>query len=149
MKKQFITAGLLSALAISAQAQDDLRLDDTAIRTLVVGKTLLGSYPDGTPWRETFFIDDGTDYQDPQFRLRGTWYAQNGALCTFYDDTIEFEGGCFAVIKRSDNCIEFYALDRDTMQPKASPNNMRLGIDWTARGWRSDQQSSCEDAAVS
>lgn len=148
--KNTVTALLLAALTtVSSHASAAERLDDQAIRTLVVGKTLLGQYPAGMRWRETFFVDEETDYQDPDYRLRGTWYAQNDALCTFYEDATDFEGGCFVTIKRSENCIDFYAIGSNGEPVSASPSDMTLGINWTARGWRSDQRSTCPEGLTS
>ncbi|MGB7431703.1 MAG: hypothetical protein WA921_04455 [Ahrensia sp.] len=148
--KNIISALLLTAmLTLSAPAGAAERLDDQAIRTLVVGKTLLGQYPSGVRWRETFFVDEETDYQDPEYRLRGTWYAQDDALCTFYEDATDFEGSCFITIKRSDNCVDFYAIGSDGEPVSASQSDMALGVNWTARGWRSDQNSTCPQGLTS
>lgn len=140
---------IASALVSPVSASQDMALDDQAIRTLVVGKTLLGTYPDGVPWRETYLVDEGVDYQDPDMRLTGSWYAADNALCTFYDEAGDFEGGCFMVVVRSANCIDFYAINADDQQPNASPNDIALGFSWTARGWRSDQPSTCPEDMTS
>jgi hypothetical protein len=146
-------AAVLAILAATAHGSEndtviDGRLDDVAITTAVVGKTYLGTYQDGERWRETYFIDEGLDYQDRSDRSRGTWYAEDDLLCTFYDDD-ELNGGCFAMIRRSANCHDFYAVDDVTKLPWATHEAMRAGYDWTARGWRSDQPSSCPKGLVS
>ena len=147
-----VTLALLAAIGVSgdakAQAATIGRLDDTAIRTLVIGKTLLGHYADGERWRETYFVDEGVDYQDLLGRFSGTWSVADGQLCTLYDDPL-LNGGCFLVWRRSDNCVDFYIVSPQTGLPSATEAEMRDGLNWTAQGWRSDRPSSCVESAVS
>ena len=132
----------------SAQEGTGERLDDTAIRTFVVGKTLLGHYADGERWRETFFVDEGTDYHDLLGRFAGVWSVGEQLLCTVYDDPL-LKGGCFVVWRRSSNCVDFYAVSAQTGIPNATEAEIRAGLNWTAQGWRSDRESTCVESTVS
>lgn len=139
---------VLVTLTIPSLAQSGVTLDDNAIKTFVIGKTLLGIYADDSQWRETYFVDAGLDYQDVGGRFTGTWTVTDQQLCTFYDDDA-LDGGCFAVVKRSSNCVDFYPIDPATGTTFVSAALMAAGIGWHARGWRSDQPSTCETSVVS
>ncbi|MEM0899346.1 MAG: hypothetical protein AAGI92_05290 [Pseudomonadota bacterium] len=141
-----VVLGLFPSYAASDDASG--RLNNNAIKTLILGKTLIGSYANGEPWRETYFIDEGLDYQDATGRSRGTWSVQENELCTFYDGD-DLNGGCFVVVSRSANCHDFYAIEPSTGVTRATIEEMELGINWTARGWRSDRPSTCEGTLTS
>jgi len=151
--KLWITAFACIHFVVPSHADENVndldgRLANHEIRTALIGKTLLGTYGGGEPWRETYFVDDGLDYQDETGRSGGNWSAQDNLLCTYYDEPT-MNGGCFVVIRRSANCHDFYAVDPVTKIPFASPEAIRSAIDWSARGWRSDQISTCPHAFIS
>lgn len=123
-------------------------LDGNSVTTALIGKTFIGVYDDGVPWRETYLVDGVADYQDPDHRSRGDWSVDDGRLCTFYQDSA-LTGGCFLVVRRSANCYDFYGIDPQTGDASADLRAMRAGYGWTARGWRSDQPKTCTDELVS
>lgn len=123
------------------------RLTGAALTSAFVGKVFRGIYQDGTRWREAYLVDGEVDYEDDYRAARGDWFVEDGLLCTFYHTGLT--GGCFIVMRRSENCFDFYAVDPRTDMPDASKQAIQAGYDWTAQGARSDRTSTCPDGLVS
>lgn len=151
LKRLRLSILVLLAAGLSAPVSAgpmQVAMDDDQVKTTVVGKTLLGVYDDGMPWRETYLIDGEVDYQDSDFASRGDWSVKDRQLCTFYVEA-GMNGGCFYVVQRSANCFDFYGIDPVTGEPSADLQAMRTGYGWTARGWRSDKPKTCADGLIS
>ena len=115
------------------------------VRAEITAKKLTGYYSDGLPWTETYFADTSISYQDRQFNWSGTWSFRGPAFCTFYNRGAN--GGCWLVRKISGNCYEFYIASGEpaieSPLPHIAPRH------WTARGWRTEATSTCEEWAGS
>ncbi|WP_306117172.1 MULTISPECIES: hypothetical protein [unclassified Roseitalea] len=123
------------------------RLTGDTLTAAFVGKTYRGVYQDGVSWRETYLVDGEVDYQDDVNAARGEWFVREDLLCTFYDG--DLVGGCFVVMRRSENCFDFYAVDLETNVPAAGWGAVRGAFGWTARGGRSDLLRTCPEGLVS
>lgn len=123
------------------------RLTGSALAAAFVGKIYRGVYQDGINWREAYLVDGEVDYEDDFRAARGEWFVREDLLCTFYD--IGLEGGCFIVIRRSQNCLDFYAVDPSDDQPVAGWDAVHAGFGWTAQGGRSDQIKTCPEGLMS
>jgi hypothetical protein len=135
-----------SALAEESAAARIDELDTIAIQQAIVGKSFSGVYGDNSTWSETYLVDGDLRYSDPEITSSGAWRVLNDRLCTLYQADIE--GGCFLVIKRSDNCLDFYAVRSGDGVPLAKQDAIAAGEDWIARGWRSDIATTCENGPV-
>ena len=123
------------------------RLTGPALTAAFVGKVYRGVYQESINWREAYLVDGEVDYEDDFRAARGEWFTRDDLLCTFYDN--DLEGGCFVVIRRSENCIDFYAVDQITNQPVAGWDAVRAGFGWTAQGGRSDLVRTCPEGLMS
>ena len=124
--------------ALRAKAQPRF-MSQSDIRGDLIGPPMTGFYVDGKPWDETYFSDGRITYRDPENNWQGKWSFRGGGFCTFYNDRAN--GGCWKVLKVSENCYEFYALSR-TGDPLTNPSGQsRI---WVARGWRASRASTCD-----
>ena len=117
------------------------------IARLAGGTTFQGIYFDGQPWWETLFVGGRLDYADDFESSAGDWSVQGDTLCTFYDRPIA--GGCFALIQRSANCIDFYAVAADGTLAYSTRDEWVAGTGWTARGADASRPSTCDDGLTS
>ena len=130
------------AVTVSGSALAEEQLDTREIQAAVVGKTLTGLYPGQQRWTETYLVDGELVYSEDGVEVRGEWRAIDDRFCTLYKGSVE--GGCFLVVRRSRNCLDFYAAEPGDGSPLASASDIAAGRDWTARGWRADQPGTCE-----
>lgn len=137
------TAGPAGAVSEAASQ----RLAGAALTSAFVGKVFRGIYQDGTGWREAYLVDGEVDYEDDYRAARGDWFTEDDLLCTFYHTGLT--GGCFIVMRRSENCFDFYAVNPETDRPDASKQAIQTGYDWTAQGSRSDRTPTCPEGLVS
>lgn len=107
------------------------------------GVTIGGHYADKRHFTERYGADGKIVYEEPYRRNVGRWSVRGGAFCTIYDR--DPTGGCYRVRRLSKNCFAFYFVARTGQQAEETP----LGDPkWTAKGWRTDSPSTCEEAGV-
>ena len=112
------------------------------LRAAFAGHTIVGQYVDGRAFRESYAADGSLDYVDhgQARRLVGHWSIIKNRFCTIYRG--DASGGCFRVHRASANCFEFYFETRTEAEVRGS--TLRDPT-WTARAWRSDSVSTCEE----
>jgi hypothetical protein len=129
----FSAAGLAPALSLS------IWMTDAEIRELFAGKAIDGYYANGKLFAESYGEDGRVDYQEPGQSFSGRWSVTADTLCTIYDGNTS--GGCFRVRRASLNCFEFYFAARTEEEAVAPPDAPQ----WAARGWITDQESTCTE----
>ncbi|MEQ8402332.1 MAG: hypothetical protein RIB53_11180 [Roseitalea porphyridii] len=150
LRQGLVVLAMLAGVAVPAGAVSEpatQRLTGAALTSAFVGKVFRGIYQDGTGWREAYLVDGEVDYEDEYRAARGDWFVEDDLLCTFYHTGLT--GGCFIVMRRSENCFDFYAINPETDMPDASKQSIQAGYDWTAQGARSDRTSTCPEGLVS
>ena len=112
------------------------------LRAAFAGHSIAGQYVDGRTFRETYEADGSLDYVDQgqARRLVGHWSIIKNRFCTIYRG--DASGGCFRVHRASANCFEFYFETRTEAEVRGS--TLRNPT-WTARAWRTDSVSTCEE----
>ena len=116
-----------------------LALTEKNIRDELIGPPMKGTYVDGRPWDETYFANGSITYRDQDNKWQGQWSFRGTGFCTFYNDGAN--GGCWQILKISENCYEFYSMTRSGM-PKS--DHKGRSVTWVARGWRASQASTCD-----
>lgn len=119
-----------------------LWMAEPELRTVFAGKQIDGHYENGKVFQERYLANGRLEYSEAERRTGGRWSVQSGTFCTIYDT--DPAGGCFRVHRVGSNCFEFYFVAR-TEDEAARPE--RRTPDWTARGWVSDQPSTCTEGA--
>ncbi len=114
-------------------------MSETQIRAELIGPPMRGSYADGQPWDETYFPGGRISYKDSTNNWQGKWSFRGRGFCTFYNDGTN--GGCWQILKTSENCYEFYAMSRAGVPLATVPGRRRV---WVARGWRASRGSTCD-----
>lgn len=144
--------GLVVALALSAApaaATSDPtggQIAGPALEAAFSGAAYHGSYQNGVGWYETYRANGRLYYRDDLRSAEGDWYIEDDLLCTFYDGGLR--GGCFIVVARTANCLDFYVVDPQTNQPEAGWDAVRRSVGWTARGGRAKQARTCPEDLV-
>lgn len=123
------------------------RIVEPALSDRFNGAVYEGTYQNGVAWREVYIIGGRVIYNDDLQSAAGNWFVRDDLLCTFY--TADLQGGCFVVMRRSQNCFDFYAVDLATNEPSAGWAAVRDGAAWTARGGRADIMRTCPEDFVS
>jgi hypothetical protein len=128
-----------------APALDGPWMTEEAMRQAFIGKTLDGHYGNEVGWTETYLADGRLDYRESARRAAGRWHFRGHVFCTFYDPPLPqplINGGCWTAIKTSANCYEFYlaGLNPDPPFDDATPG---MAQRWNARGWRTEEPSTC------
>ena len=144
MKLSRLCRGAMVVAAVGLTAGVALAIDgwltEAEVRKEIVGKNLAGHYASGLKWSETYGADGRLDYKEPSRHAVGDWSFTGDVFCTFYDAGMS--GGCWHVKKTGRNCYEFYSASRskrpDTIEAERKQQT------WTARGWRTEEPSSCE-----
>jgi hypothetical protein len=144
--RAWLIFAMLSGAVPALAAETVQTLNETAIQQAIVGKSFSGVYGDNSTWSETYLVDGDLRYSDPEITSSGAWRVLSDRLCTLYQADID--GGCFLVIKRSDNCFDFYAVRSEDGVPLANQDAIAAGEDWIARGWRADIATTCENGPV-
>ncbi len=149
--RHFATSAFLATLALAAGAalaqspSPSPYLSEEAIREAIVGQTLDGHYGTGLGWSEVYGKDGRLDYDEVGGRrATGRWsFRPGGVFCTFYDPgpAGHLNGGCWAVLKTSANCFEFYVAGGGP--PAESEEGLSPPLQWNARGWRRGEPSTC------
>lgn len=122
----------------------DTWLSEAEIRRELIGHTNKGFYRGGERWVDAYAGDGSIAYRDERVSWSGQWSFHGNAFCTFYNDGAN--GGCYLVRQQSKNCFEFVAVPDDWRGPGLAPGS---SPDWFAKGWRSEEPTTCEGPAVS
>jgi hypothetical protein len=137
----WLGAALSMCLVPNAQAID-FWLKENELRSSLTGATIAGQYVDARSFRERYNADGSLSYSETagNRKLSGRWSIVRHRFCTIYDQSET--GGCYRVRQISDNCFEFFFDTRTVAEARSStlrnPN-------WTARAWRTDRISTCEE----
>jgi len=136
-----VGTSVLGALEAHAESKDPAWMSDAELSKAFAAQTIDGHYANGETFTESYLAGGRIDYRERARTMRGRWSVEAGTFCTIYDQTPT--GGCYRVRQMSANCFEFYYVGRDEAQVQARPGQPS----WTARGWHSDQRSTCEEQA--
>lgn len=139
--RAFAIAGCVAA-APASWATPALWLSNGEIMAALAGKTLEGRYASGRAFVERYGAGGRVDYLEKGQTIGGHWSVTAGTLCTIYDT--DSTGGCFRVVKASDNCFEFYFVTRTE---EAAPGPATARPAWTARGAVWGEPSACRESA--
>lgn len=136
-----ILLAAIMLLAVGARAER-VWMTDAELRASFAGTTIDGQYVDGRTFREGYESGGALEYTEPaaKRRLTGYWSIVRGRFCTIYDGVAS--GGCFRVRQVSANCFEFFFETRT--EEEARQSTLRKPT-WTARAWRIDLVSTCEE----
>lgn len=117
-------------------------MTDAELSASFAGTTIDGQYVDGRSFRERYETNGALDYAETaaKRRMTGYWSIVRGRFCTIYDGVAS--GGCFRVRQVSGNCFEFFFETRT--EEEARQSTLRKPT-WTARAWRIDYASTCEE----
>ena len=140
-------ASLVALPALALSDGEAGRIVEPALSARFNGATYEGTYRNGIAWREVYIAGGRVIYSDDIRSATGDWFVRDDLLCTFYDT--DLQGGCFVVMRRSENCLDFYAVDLATNEPDAGWAAVRDGTGWTARGGRADLMRTCPEDFVS
>ncbi len=137
----FVCLSTAALAAINAEG-NDLWMTNARLQAMFAGKTIVGQYVDGREFREQYAADGSLEYVDPAKarQLSGHWSIIKHRFCTIYDGNST--GGCFRVRQVSDNCFEFYFEARTEEEVRGS--SLRHPT-WTARAWRTESVSTCQE----
>jgi hypothetical protein len=138
-----LVAVAMAVLSPGAAGATSPWMDDGRLRTQFGGRTIEGTYTDGTPFTESYFDTGRLDYSEPTRRMVGRWSVVESTFCTLYDGAAS--GGCFKVRQMSGNCFEFYYAAADEEDLAEAPADRPR---WVARGWRKDVPSTCPGVPV-
>lgn len=114
----------------------DFWMSDADLEKTFAGKTIVGIYPSGRGFVETFDIGGRVDYRDDRRRVFGRWSVTARTFCTIYEG--DASGGCFLVRRMSENCFEFYFAARSNRQDPRPEDPS-----WSAQAWLLDAPSTC------
>lgn len=137
---------LLSAIGVAglasgrAAAMPDAWMDEGALRAAFGGAEIAGVYRDGVKFTEHYDAGGRLTYRELGDVRAGGWSIVAGTFCTIYDHIPT--GGCFRVAQVSQNCFEFYFATRTEEQAR---ERSRDPVAWTARAWRTDRPSTCDE----
>jgi hypothetical protein len=143
-----LSATLFGAAHATQAIGDDFPPDWMAaadLKATFAGTTITGHYADGRPFKESYAKNGRLKYVEKlNHRTQvGHWSVIAGSFCTIYD--LNPTGGCFRVRRHSANCFEFYFLTRTETQARR-PEPGRPS--WTARAWRVDRPSTCNEKPI-
>jgi hypothetical protein len=130
--------------------QDDPWMTEDAMRAAFVGKTLDGHYGNGLSFTETYFAGGQLEYRETARQAHGRWHFRGHVFCTFYDASKpqpQLNGGCWTAVKRSANCYDFY-LAGLAPDPPFEDETANMADRWSARGWRSEEPSTCSEKPI-
>jgi hypothetical protein len=122
-------------------------MSEEAMRAAFIGKTLDGHYGNGVTWTEVYLANGRLDYREGNRQAVGEWHFSGHVFCTFYDPPLlrpPLSGGCWTAIKASANCYEFY-LAGLTPDPPFEDGTPGMAGRWTARAWRQEEPSTCNE----
>lgn len=135
---------VLLALVGSAQLSDadTFWMTEAELRASFAAAEISGTYVDGRTFSEQYKKDGTLSYDEPSRKVNwsGHWSVVRGRFCTIYKQV--GTGGCFRVRKVSYNCFEFYF---DTRTEEEARQSTESNPRWTARAWRTDRVSTCQE----
>jgi len=141
-----IVAWVVSGIAqpASAQSTTDKIFWMTApdLRASFSGASIKGEYANGRTFSEHYRKAGGLTYIEVARKrhMTGRWSIVRDRFCTIYDSS--GTGGCFRVHQISFNCFEFYF---DTRTEAEARQSTLRNPTWTARAWRTDRPTTCQD----
>ena len=115
-------------------------MSDGELRATFGGAEFTGVYRDGVPFTELYRSNGRLAYRELGDTRDGNWSVVSGTFCTIYDQAPT--GGCFRIAKVSANCFEAYFATRTEAEAR---ERQRDPVAWTARLWRSDRPSTCNE----
>lgn len=120
----------------------DFWMTAAELRQSLADTTISGQYVDARSFSEVYKSDGSLRYREFESKTKytGRWSIVRDRFCTIYDQTQT--GGCFRVRRISDNCFEFFFDSRTEAEARSS--TLRNPT-WTARAWRTDRISTCEE----
>ncbi|MFT5508833.1 MAG: hypothetical protein ACI89J_001910 [Hyphomicrobiaceae bacterium] len=144
-KQQICRLWLGAALCVCLVSNvlgNDIWLKENELRSGLGGATIDGQYVDARGFREHYNADGSLNYEEPvgNAKLGGRWSIVRDRFCTIYDQSET--GGCYRVRQVSDNCFEFFF---DTRTVAEAQSSTLRNPTWTARAWRTDRVSTCEE----
>ena len=144
--------GLLVGAALAqapawAPSRDAPWMSEDAMRAAFIGKTLDGRYGNGLSFTETYFAGGQLEYHEAERQANGRWHFRGHVFCTFYDASARqsrLNGGCWTAVKTSSNCYDFY-LAGLAPEPPFEDEARDMADRWSARGWRTEEPSTCNE----
>ena len=137
-----VTLALIVSSAVPAMAAHRAWLTHAEIETALGGKSIEGRYASGRAFTERYLPNGQLEYAERGRVAGGHWSVTSGTLCTIYDD--DLSGGCYRVVRASENCFEFYFVSRTEA---LAPGPVDVHPAWTARGAVEGQPSACREGA--
>jgi hypothetical protein len=125
-------------------AVSEVWMSEAEIRRELTGHAMKGYYPKGERWVDDYAADGSIAYHDEHVAWTGQWSFHGNVFCTFYNG--ETDGGCYMMRQLSKNCFEYVIVPTDWRGPGLAPKSSPA---WFARGWRSEEPTTCEEPAVS
>ncbi len=141
MVRTIIVGWMLCLLAVGANAAAPKWMNNGALRQAFSGQAIEGHYRDGRMFVETYGSDHRLEYVEGSRTQTGYWTIVAGTFCTIYEGILS--GGCFRVHQLSVNCYEFYFQARN--ERSAADIEKRRKPSWTARAWRRNAVSTCQE----
>ena len=141
----FVGAALAQAPAWAPA--DDPWMSEDAMRAAFIGKTLDGHYGNGLSFTETYFAGGQLEYREDKRQAKGQWHFRGHVFCTFYEVSardLRLNGGCWTAVKMGANCYDFY-LAGLAPEPPFEDETRDMADRWSARGWRSEEPSTCSE----
>jgi hypothetical protein len=132
---------IVSASAFAQRAW----MQEAEIRKDLTGLRLTGLYPSNIPWTEDIRPDGTTDYMEGADRRPGRWTVDGELYCFVY--ALPHQGGCFRIVKHSQNCYELYTASIGGVAP--SPPPPASAMSWNGRMWREAERGTCEEKPIS
>lgn len=147
-----VLAGLLVGAALAqaptwAPESEPPWMSEDAMRSAFIGKTLDGHYGNGLSFTETYLAGGQLEYREAQRQAKGQWHFRGHVFCTFYDASgrqARLNGGCWTAVKTSANCYDFY-LAGLVPEPPFEDEARDMADRWSARGWRTEEPSTCDE----
>jgi len=134
--------GLLSLCVVGGALGQSFWMTEVKLRSSFAESTINGEYVDGRTFSERYNKDGSLAYTETARAAKwsGRWSIVRDRFCTIYDNF--GTGGCFRVRQVSLNCFEFFFDSRTEEEARSSTPRQPS---WTARAWRVDRSSTCQD----
>jgi hypothetical protein len=112
------------------------------LRASFSGASIKGEYTNDRSFAERYQATGELAYTEiaRKRHMIGRWSIVRNRFCTIYDSS--GTGGCFRVHQISINCFEFYF---DTRTEEEARKSTLRNPTWTARAWRPDRPTTCQD----
>jgi hypothetical protein len=135
---------VLAAAALPAAATGNWMTQE-AMQADLIGKTIDGHYRSGLTWRINIFQDGRFEhFHERVHKIPGRWFFRGTVVCSAPEPSMwNYTIGCWTVIKVGRNCYEYFRVRVAGEEPIEDTSKE---IVWSARGWRQDEPSTCEQA---